>query len=165
MQDYFSVHSVSNKLAKCIFIHFLFLHYLIPLLQYRQNLKLFFLMATLAIKSEKCMSYFFFGLSLDTSLTSPCLCFLARLGCIRRDDSALHRHPTAPLVLQQEEVRLTKGQEELRRHSCGWGGKWKSKGLVGTGSLNSLITHIGGESFKKSTVTKEHDCSLIKQAA
>ncbi len=59
-------------------------------------------------------------------LTFPSLPFLAGLGCIRGDDSALHRHPFAPLVLQQEEVRLTKGQEELRKHGLilgwGWGG-------------------------------------------
>lgn len=38
---------------------------------------------------------------------------VAGLGGVRGDDSALHRHPSAPLVLQQEEVRLSEGQEEL----------------------------------------------------
>ncbi|KAG7225351.1 hypothetical protein INR49_027334 [Caranx melampygus] len=79
------------------------------------------------------------------------------LGCFWRDDSALHRHPSAPLVLQQKEVRLAKGQEELRRHHWDRGGGrgWVGCGIVGTGSLNNLITHIGGESLKSSTVTKK----------
>lgn len=45
------------------------------------------------------------------------LSFPAGLGCLRSDDSALHRYPTAPLVLQQAEVWFAKGQEELR--GCG----------------------------------------------
>lgn len=49
---------------------------------------------------------------------------VAGLGRVRCDDSPLNRHPSAPLVLQQKEVRLAKGQEELRgRHwVSGWGG-------------------------------------------
>lgn len=38
----------------------------------------------------------------------------AGLGCVWCDDSALHRHPSAPLVLQQEEIRFTQEQEELK---------------------------------------------------
>lgn len=97
-------------------------------------------------------SFFFF-----TSLTFKHLSSsLAGLGRVWRDDPSLHWHPSAPLVLQQEEVRLTKGQEELKR-VC-WGGvDWgsKSKILVGTGSPSNLITHIGGEGLKASTVTKK----------
>lgn len=87
-----------------------------------------------------------FSLSLDPLFLFQSLPFLAGLGCIWCNDSALHWHPSAPLVLQQKEVRLAKGKEELRRHSLGEGWGWKSKGYVGKGSLNSLITHIGGES-------------------
>lgn len=39
--------------------------------------------------------------------------FLAGLGSLRSDDSALHRYPAAPLVLQQAEVWFAKDKEEL----------------------------------------------------
>lgn len=43
-----------------------------------------------------------------------CVFFVAGLGSFWSNDSALHRHPAAPLVLQQEEIRLSQKQEELK---------------------------------------------------
>lgn len=55
--------------------------------------------------------------------------------------STTHRRPR-----RTETAHLRGG---VVRAGCGCG--WKSKGLMGTGSLKSLITHIGGESWKKNS--------------